>query len=281
MDYQFNEYPEISDDLENLMSYHETSVNLNKYQWDKMRTPVEYEEEININSLYVEFKEFPEQKYGFDAIRKDITPDALKELYLKSDKITQTEYRIPWKSTASTGEIDKVFAFIHNGSVLENYELVFENSLGTILTYENTQQANVKAVNVKATADCEVYAYAKNKNNSEDIKSLGALNVVAYAPSTETKNIVIVPVNNNNSGVSAGQLEDYLNNCYGKAVMKNFKVSLYSKGISFNEYQEDQFNAFPPKEFKYTPDMWNLLEKFKKENTDFDENKYYIILLKE
>ncbi|MCP4180816.1 MAG: hypothetical protein GY756_23900, partial [bacterium] len=281
MDYQFNEYPEISNDLENLMSYHETSVNLNKYQWNKMRTPVEYEEETDINSLYVTFEEFTGQDYGFDDIREGITPDALKKLYKKSDKITQTEYRIPWKSAASTGEIDKVHATIHSGTVPDNYDLVFENSLGDILTYENTQQANIKAVNVTATADCEVYAYAKNKNNSEDVKLLGALNVVAYAPPEENKNIVIVPVNNNNSGVSAGQLEDYLNNCYGKAVMKKFKVSLYSKGITFNEYQEDQFNAFPPKEFKYTPDMWNLLEKFKKENTDFDENKYYIFLLKE
>ncbi|PKQ65981.1 hypothetical protein BZG01_12515 [Labilibaculum manganireducens] len=126
----------------------------------------------------------------------------------------------------------------------------------------------------------QITAYYEVKNDSTKKTKkvpIGALNVISY--DQIEKNMVLVPVNGNNTSIPRAQLETYLNDAYSPANV-SWTVSQHA-GVQV-EYSHDMSQGLDDGESRmlsnYTKEMNKVITALKRSG-DYDEHKTYVFLV--
>mgnify|MGYP003109494482 CR=1 FL=1 len=223
----------------------------------------------------VQFKESPQQQYGFDTKQYETLAGNYHQTTINGE-----QYWMAWKSIPM-GSSDPVLAEI-TGTNEFPQEVGFKN-LSSNLGIAPGEGANEKSVNVQtSTDDEEITAYVLQETTNaegeteEEQVTVGKLKVKQYDP--VSNKVVIVPVNDAQVP-AASSLQQELNNIYGQAVAswdlniaESYEVS--SDVLEdLNEGESGWLASFPQNMRQFNRDY--------KRSVDFDNEAYYLFVINE
>ena len=210
--------------------------------------------------------------HGFDATGAE----AVQRWY-EQIPIGDGLYQIPWKAV-KTGQPEEVQATLQSeteGLSLADLQFTLE---GRTLSIQQDQSAPTEGrLSVLSTVtEQKQQLKATHPQEGEEEQLLGILNVIAY--DGLQKRLVLVPVNNNDAGLSQTAVQNTLNDIYGQAAV-NWTVRVEE---SF-AYPYESFNTGESGLLSnYSADMRALIRQYKQEKgSTIDEDSYYLFLLPE
>jgi len=211
------------------------------------------------DSMMVTFSPSPAQSFGFD--KKEYTAYGPNYELIKLNN--GKNYFVPYKSIGES-KTDKVIADLQINGFNKNL-LSFKTKNGIVVTAavgNNSKQYNVT---VPHNAEA-VYAVYNNRK-------IGKINVISLKPLA--KKVVIVPVNN--ASISVPTLQNELNNMYKQAniswalsAQSNFTYNLGNDGLESPDATLMR---------KYSTEMRALRDAYKKTDTTYDKNAYYLFVV--
>ncbi|HEY0770854.1 MAG TPA: fibronectin type III domain-containing protein, partial [Sphingobacteriaceae bacterium] len=221
-------------------------------------------------AFVVKFKRSESARYGFDHDTSFPTS--------ASSKVNERDYVIGWKSVEQ-GKQDPVEAYVDQKRFPSKVGFKTEAQTASRQPAKDANSAQVNVTGGFEGDTQELVAYAKVKesgDHSEKDVILGKLNVVSYE--YISKKLVVVPVNASTS-LSAQQLQTRLNQIYGQAVagceVKVDGVFTVDKSLIEGLDKEESGNLA-----SYNKKMRELNRAYKKSNPGYDNEAYYVFLIK-
>lgn len=233
--------------------------------------------EVNV---FVTFKEFPEQVFGFDPYNKDIqgSPFGMPE------QIQGKEYYLSYKAMGQGG-LDHVYAQIEfEDTTYKPEDVKFKNMNGFTLSSEpvdeNTRKISLIGEVHKTLSDIVAYVNYTDTSGTEQEKIVGKLKQISYEK--ETYQMKLVPVNMDPSKVDADYFAQLTTKIYGQANVE-WQVTLENRfDISTTDWDKNDDGKVDDSESSlfslYTKEMNNIIGKYKKAANP-DDNTYYLLLL--
>ena len=208
------------------------------------------------DNLKVVFEGYGDQKFGFDKKEYAAFIDNYEVIKLANGK----SYFVPNKSIGESATDEVIASYTLTGYTAS--QLSFKTKSGTSINA--TADGNKFKLNgIPANAEC-VYAWCDNKK-------IGKLNVISLK--AISKKLVIVPVNNANTNLTASQL----NNIYKQAnvtwsitTTSNFTFNLGSDGLE---------SADATLLSKYSSEMRALRDAYIKKDSAYDKQAYYLFVI--
>jgi hypothetical protein len=208
------------------------------------------------DNLKVVFEAASDQSFGFDKKEYAAFIDNYEAIKLPNNKI----YFVPNKSIGESSTDAVIATFTLAG--YSSSQLSFKTRSGTPIS-ATASGNNLKLSEIPSDAIC-VYAYCDNKK-------IGKLNIVSLK--SIGKKLVLVPVNNANTNITAAQLNDIYkqaNVTWSVTTAPNFSFNLGNDGL-----EAADANLLT----KYSSEMRSLRDAYKAAHSDYDKEAYYLFVV--
>lgn len=231
-------------------------------------------------TVFVTFREFPEQVFGFDPYNKDMqgSPFGMPE------QIQGKDYYLSYKSVGQGG-LDHVYAQIEfEDTIYAPEDVKFKNLNGFTLSSEpvddNTRKLGLIGEVHKTLSDIVAYVTYTDTSGTEQEKVVGKLKQISYEK--ETYQMKLVPVNMDPGQVDAAYFAKLVSDVYRQANVE-WQVTLENRfNISVSDWSKDDNETVDDSESSlfslYTREMNNIIGEYKKAANP-DDNTYYLLLL--
>lgn len=213
-------------------------------------------------NLKLKFTEAPLTRFGFDEKKHDA---------LSGYEQLEGNYNVHWKSVA-TGATDPVIARLEDTSI-DKSKVRFELfSIPAQAPPFSSDQTTTLTVTGKSDGMVEdLIALYTPADTSDNEQVLGKLKVITY--DKITRNLVIVPVNNNTYPGSTAQLTQDLNTIFGQVAVEWSVTLAQGINVSLDETFDDGESGLLT---NYTDDMKKVINAYK---DNLQDGTYYLFLV--
>ena len=212
------------------------------------------------NTLMVQFAKAPNQNFGFDSKEYPAFTEEYECIKFNNGK----NYFVANKSIGNgINQNDRVIATytINNFNAAQ---LSFKTKGGATLTKTNPSNNSYEVTNIPPNTDC-IYAWYNNQK-------IGKLNIISL--NKISKKVILVPVN---GASTMGITQQDLNDIY-KQANASFTVST-APNFTFNLGNDGLEEADAKLMSKYSAEMRALRDAYKKKDSLYDKNAYYIFVV--
>lgn len=215
------------------------------------------------DNLKVQFAKATNQNFGFDSKEYPAFTKEYECIKLNNGK----NYFVANKSIGNgIGQNDRVIATY----TIQNFnatQLVFKTKGGATLTKTNPGNNSYEVTNIPPNADC-IYAWYNGQK-------IGKLNIISL--NKISKKVVLVPVNGASLPLGGGQVGAALNDIY-KQANTNFTLTT-APNFTFDLGNDGLEEADAKLMSKYSAEMRALRDAYKKKDSVYDKNAYYIFVV--
>ena len=212
------------------------------------------------STLMVQFAKAPNQNFGFDSKEYPAFTEEYECIKFNNGK----NYFVANKSIGNgINQNDRVIATytINNFNAAQ---LSFKTKGGATLTKTNPSNNSYEVTNIPPNTDC-IYAWYNNQK-------IGKLNIISL--NKISKKVILVPVN---GASTMGITQQDLNDIY-KQANASFTVST-APNFTFNLGNDGLEEADAKLMSKYSAEMRALRDAYKKKDSLYDKNAYYIFVV--
>ncbi|MAQ75873.1 MAG: hypothetical protein CL613_06030, partial [Aquimarina sp.] len=233
---------------------------------------------ISASGVIVKFRE--SGFYAFDQY-SNAMPDQLKEKYESLGLPDGEEYKVSYKAISNIKGEDFVELEIEiTDQNITKDDIIFKTKQGIEIPV--TWKDDLAALSIKKKfeyAKEEILAVVKPKNDNDQYKTAGKLNLM-HLGSNKVSNIKLVVIPVNNSSITSN-LKEKVNDIYNKAGV-HFDISI-TNSINIPQDAWDlnadgKFDVGDSSVLSYYSDEENALNSYIKERINYQEETYYILV---